>query len=298
MVMRRVILHVGWPKTATTTLQHQLRRSWPNLAGRPWDRPGGESSRSLLRGAVHTGQVTGDELDALLEVSWHRRELPVVLSSEDLIGIRPWQHGRSKLPPTAVADLVAATSWPASVLMTLRAPRPLIRSNYRYAVAGGYERSYATYLGEERAALDGGVSPFAIRAVVESWVAAFGNEAVAVRWMEDFVGNPRGFWDSLALEFAVPDLSRVGRAPLDHRNPTSLGPLAWELQLNRILRSKSDRRRAVHTHRLRRFHTRRIGPVLSRFADGQLDGGDPEQELVERMEADVAWVRQRFPTSR
>jgi hypothetical protein len=163
-------------------------------------------------------------------------------------------------------------------------------------VRGGYERSYAEFLTAEHEALARGDSPFAIRSVIESWEAAVGAGAVTVLWMEELVADPVASWTRLAAEIGVPAFAAVGRVPMEHRNPTVLGPLSWELRLNRILRSRSDRRRADLTHRIRRFHSRHLGPQLHRFARDELVGGEQERSLLAAMDADIAWVRARFPT--
>lgn len=287
---RKVILHVGWPKTATTSLQQQLREGWPNLGGRPWNRPGGEQSRFLWRALAIDGDVDGLALDGDIESSWHDRSLPVVISNEGLIGLRKWQHGGSRLAPEHIPALVAATTWPVHVVMTLRDPLALVRSTYHYAVRGGYVGSYADYLEQERVELSERGGAFAIRPVVEAWEQAFGREAVTITWMETLVSDPVRFWDDLALATDVPELSRLGQIPLDHRNSTNLGPLRWELALNRVLKSKSDRRRARYTHRLRRLYNRRLAAHLVPASSTLPHEGSAERVVVERMEADIDWL--------
>lgn len=295
-VTRRAILHIGWPKTATTSLQHQLRQAWPNLAGRPWDREGGKEARLLLRG-IMLGTVDGSCLDRLFASSWHEPSLPVIVSDENLVGTRRWQHGFERLDPAEVPGLVSATSWPVHVVMTLRDPAALLRSNYRYAVRGGYSRSYADYIGEERRELTAGRSPFAIRRVVEAWDRSFGKAAITVGWMERLVRDPVRFWADLAIAVGVPELARVGAVPLGHRNPTGLGALRWELALNRVLAPQTDRRRARFTRRARRFYN---AHVANRLPGGPPDlGADVrERALVSAMEADLDWVCDRYGAAR
>jgi hypothetical protein len=291
--MRRVIVHAGWPKTATTTLQFQLRAAWPNLAGRPWSRPGGDASRTVLHD-VTRGNSDGATIDALFESSWRDRTLPVFLSHEGLVGMRKWQHGRDRLDPLAIPGHLSATSWPVHVVFTLREPRSLLRSNYRYAVRDGYSRTYLDFLDEERVALQTGHGPLSIRGVIEAWEHAFGRSAISIAWMDVLVADPVSFWNDLAAFTGVAELARVAAVPIEHRNRTMLGPLRWELAVNRVLAPKSDRRRGRYTARARRVHNRLVADRLGRDRPDELDGGALEREIVDQMSADVEWLTERY----
>jgi hypothetical protein len=292
-VTRRALVHGGWPKTATTTLQQQLRVAWPNLAGRPWNRPGGEASKLVL-GDVVRGRADGKAIDGLFESSWHDRSLPVVLSHEGLVGMRKWQFGRDNVDSLAVAGHLAATSWPVHVVLTIRDPVELVRSNYRYAVRGGYQHSYRDYLEEEAIVLASGRGPFSIRNVVESWEGSFGREAVTIAWMDTMLEHPASFWKELAEVTGTAELERIADVPLEHLNPTLLGPLRWELAVNRLLAPKHGRRRSPYTARLRRAYNRHVARHLTSRPPEILDGGALELSVTEPMQNDVAWLRERY----
>lgn len=290
---RRVIVHAGWPKTATTTLQQQLRVAWPNLAGRPWNRPGGEVAKAVLHDLVR-GDSDGATIDALLESSWQDRALPVFLSHEGLVGMRKWQHGRESLDSLAIPGHLAATSWPVHVVFTIREPRSLLRSHYRYAVREGYSLPYPQFLEEERQALQIGHAPFSVRGVIEAWERSFGRDAISIAWMDVLTRDPVSFWSDMAATTGVAELERVAAVPIEHRNRTMLGPLRWELALNRVLASKSDRRRGRYTGRIRRVYNGVVAERLDRERPDELDGGALEREIVDQMSADVAWLTERY----
>ena len=290
---RLAVVHIGWPKTATTSLQHQLRVGWPNLAGRPWNRPGGYACQALMQELVR-GRTDGPAIDALLASSWHDQTLPVVVSHEGLVGMRKWQHDLVNNDALAVPGYLAATSWPVHVVATLRDPVELVRSNYRYAVRGGYARSYAEFLEEERANLLLGRGPFAIRNVIEAWERSFGRSAITVAWMDAMVHDPVAFWGDIATATGVSEFARIGDIPLENRNQTSLGPLRWELALNRVLAPKEGRRRSPYTNRLRRAYNRYVAGHLSRLGSTDPAGGMLEQSVVGPMRDDLAWLTQRY----
>ncbi len=292
---RRVIVHIGWPKTATTSLQRQLLLRWPNLAGRPWSRPGGDASRTLLK-QLTTGTLEAAALDEHLEASSHDRALPVMLSHEGLTGMRRWQHGDHRTDATDMAAAFSrATTWPVHVVIVASATPPrVVRSHYLYAVRGGYTRTYTDFLGEERSAYENGTSRLAIRRVVTAWEREFGRPNVTIAFMEQVVTDPVGFWTDLAADTETPEVARIGETPFEHHNTTLLGPLRWELGLNRLLQSKSDRRRAPYTHRVRRLYTRRLAPHLPRTSAADLVGTSAERSIVEPMNIDLDWVCERY----
>jgi hypothetical protein len=292
-VTRRVIVHAGWPKTATTTLQQQLRIAWPNLAGRPFNRPGGDACKRLMQDLIR-GRVDGPSIDALFESSWHDRSLPVVVSNESLVGIRKWQHGRETVEPLAIPGHLATSSWPAQVVFTLREPAALVRSHYRYAVRDGYFGSYRDFLEQERLALELGNGPFSLRRVIEAWERSFGRQAITIAWMDVLVQDPARFWGDLATATGVAELAGVADVPIEHRNPTMLGPMRWELAVNRALAPKSDRSRGRYTSPARRLHNRIVSRRLHSGTPEDLNGGALEHHVVASIRADITWLTARY----
>lgn len=283
--VRSVLIHIGWPKTATTSLQAQLVR-WPNVAGRPYDSPEGQHRRRELLRAVSPGGISGAELDALLERSWPDRTRPVILSNETFVGMRKWRRD-PRADAVDVPSVVARTSWQARILVTVREAEALVRSTYRYAVVQGCPHPYRRYLADELALFDRGRSRLDLDRIVSAWAAAFGDGSVLVRSMSSLVEDPAHFWRELSDASGMPALAELGSAPMTHRNETRLGPLGRELAVNRALGRLGDGRVGTPASRvIRRTYRRRIGPHLAAGAASDLaDGLDLERELVERIAA-------------
>lgn len=266
MTRGTVLVHIGLPKTGTTSLQEVLR-SWPALAGKPFDRPGGAAARAIQE-AARAGSLTGEEVDRHLAAarelaSSAADDLPVVWSAEALAGT-PREWALPLAPPAEMAAQLAATTWDVRVLVTLRQPRAWLRSTFRYAIRGGYAQPYDRYLDRIAEDLDAHRGMAAWDATVGAWDAAVGAEAVAVAWFEDLVRDPAPVWDDIAARLALPGLRRLGAAPLPRLNEAHVGPPALELALNRhVLRSDVHRGRGPRLATRATYH-RRIGSRLVR----------------------------------
>ncbi len=295
----RVLVHAGWPKTATTSLQRQLR-VWPNLAGRPLDRPGGAEAKLLMRKLVTGDEVGPAELSQFLERSWHDRSTIVVLSNEGFIGTPRWQTTNRRSEPVDIARRLAGTDWSVTVLATLREPRAMVRSCYRFAVRGGFAGGYATYLDDRLRERSASLGPFSLRRVLEAYDELLGVESVVVAWMEDLVSDPQHFWADVSVRTGSDELSALGAEPLSHMNPTRLGPEWFELGLNRMLAVHAGRRRSRAGRRIRRAYT--AGPARwwspSRRPEIPASVAGAEDELVAAMEDDITWICDRYGVDR
>jgi hypothetical protein len=256
-----VLLHIGLPKTGTTSLQEVLR-GWPNLAGKPFDRPGGADARALQE-ALRAGTLTGAAFDAHLVACRQDPDRPVVLSAEALAGApREWFGPLAR--PVEMARTLGTTGWDGRVLVTLRRPRAWLRSTFRYAVRGGYPETYDRFLARVTADLDAGRGFACWEVTVAAHDAAFGPDTVAVTWFEDLVRDPAAVWGAVAARLDLPELRRLGDDPLPHLNDTPVGPPALELALNRrVLASEMVPRRRPPALR-RPAWNRRIAPRLVR----------------------------------
>ncbi len=256
-----VLFHIGLPKTGTTSLQETLRR-WPNNAGKPFDRPDGAPARRV-QDQVETGSLTGAVLDRHLATARRQDDLPVILSAEALAGTpREWF-----LPlalPEAMAGQVAETTWDGRVLVTLRRPRPWLRSTYRFSVRGGYAETYDRYLARIADDLDAARGMASWDVTVGAYDTAFGVDAVAVAWFEDLVDDATAVWDAVAARLDLPALRRLGTVPLPHLNDAAVGPPALELTLNRHLLGSDVQPRPGRRPLSRRKYNRRIGDHLVR----------------------------------
>jgi hypothetical protein len=256
-----VLIHVGLPKTGTTSLQETLR-GWPNTAGKPFDRPGGRAARDLQQDA-RDGTLTGEALDAHLAAARRRDDLPVILSAEAFAGT-PRQWFTPIAEPAEMIAQLGTTRGAGRALLTLRRPRPWLRSTYRYTVRGGYAETYDRYLARITADLDAGRGMACWRATAGACDAAFGADAVAVAWFEDLVEDPAAFWAAVATRLGLADLRPLGAVPLPRLNDAPVGPPSFELALNRyLLRSELHPGRGPRPM-TRITYNRRIGSRLVR----------------------------------
>ncbi|HEX7135015.1 MAG TPA: sulfotransferase [Iamia sp.] len=256
-----VLFHIGLPKTGTTSLQETLR-GWPNTAAKPFDRPGGLDGRRVQEAAV-AGTLTGTDLDRHLAASRTDPDLPVVFSAEALAGT-PREWFLPLASPAEMAAQVAATGWDARVLVTLRQPRPWLRSNHRFFVRGGYAETYDRFLTRTVADIDAGRGMASWDVTVAAYDAAFGADAVAVVWFEDLIRDAAAVWRGVAARLDLPGLDRLGAVPLPRHNDAAVGHPALELTLNRRLLATELRPRPRPRPLRRPVWNRRIAPRLVR----------------------------------
>ncbi len=282
-----VLIHLGLPKTGTTSFQEALR-AWPNVAGKPFDRAGGLEARAV-QDALRAGTLTGEAFDAHLAAARTDPDRTVVFSAEALAGT-PREWFRPLASPAEMARQLAATSWAAGVLVTLRPPRSWIRSTYLQLVGSGYGETYDRYLARTLEDLDAGRGVASWAVTVDAHDAAFGPDAVAVTWFADLLDDPAAHWAAVADRLGRPDLRLLADQPLPHLNENPLGPPALELTLNRLVLS-SDLHPARGPRLLARHkYRRRIAPRVTRRQSPRWFRGDAtrrEPEVVDRL-ADAA----------
>jgi hypothetical protein len=201
----RVVLHVGFAKTATTMLQEQLFSRHPRIhnIGKPYD----ELAPSELIGAIRhvasadtiaydpAGPAVGTILAAI--EAGRREHRTVVLSDESLC------HPRRN-DPGLVARRLFEICPDAHILFTIREQRDLLVSHYlhdvRQAAADGYSHGFASWLYRERwlfAWAD-------YHRTISFYVAVFGREKVSVLPFEVLATDPGAFAEGLADVLAVP----------------------------------------------------------------------------------------------
>jgi len=295
---RRALIHIGWPKTATTSMQRQMR-AWPNVAGRPWNRPGGEEARLLMRALDKGHGVSPNELDDLLDKSWHDTNRPVILSDEQLVSLPPWKDKPDEPDPREIPAIWAASSWQRTVIATLREPRSLLRSSYRYSVRGGNFGSYRRYLTEVRDDLDRERGPMLFAGVLRAWEEIVGADAIVVTWMEDFVADHQAFWSHVAGACDVPELARLGDEPTVHLNSNRLAPLWFERSMNALLAPHRGKRRSEFGRHVRRFYNFNVSRHMPKARQPvQIGCEELEAEVVDRLERELDLVCERYETRR
>ncbi len=258
----RVLFHVGWPKTATTSLQRQLC-DYPNLAGKPFNRNGGDDALAVIHELCTTSAWNVDLLNNLLLQSRRDPQLPVILSDEGLIAMpqRVWFEGL--VSPTERAHRLASTSWSASVLMMMREPVSQLRSTWMHWVREGYAMDYETFLERVREDRANDTGTFAISSLVERYASLFGSRNVIVSDFEAFIAQPERFWRQLSLVLDTSLTSHVNTNDLQRLNAMHLGPLRLELAMNSALNWYGESFGGRDMLRTRRFITRRVS---QRFA--------------------------------
>jgi hypothetical protein len=253
----RVLFHVGWPKTATTSLQRQIRE-YPNLAGKPFHRNGGDEAVAVIHELCTADEWVPASLDHLLAQSRSNTQLPVILSDEGLIAMpqRVWFEGL--VSPEERAYRLSRTSWNASILMMLREPVSQLRSTWMHWVREGYAMNYEDFLLRVKQDRSQQTGTFAVQSLVECYASLFGSRNVIVSDYEAFVAQPERFWRQLSLVLDVPMAEHVETQQLERLNSMHLGPLRMELAINSGLTWYSDSFGSRDKIRMRRFVTRRV----------------------------------------
>jgi hypothetical protein len=230
---RTVLVHPGWPKTATTSLQDGLR-TYPNVAGAPWVGGSGRTASAVMSQLCYERRWTSSMLEGLLDMSEVRPDLPVVLSDERIIGGAPSHEvGGHVGVAEALRRALLPDEWRVVVLLTIREPRGLLRSNYQHAVRKGSAQSYEGFLEAVAAQRAQGIGPFSVASIVDACCDLVGDDAVCLIAMEEFLRSPIDFWSDVAARLSLGDVgSFVDPAPAS-RNRTYLGPLRLERALNR-----------------------------------------------------------------
>lgn len=287
----RVIFHVGWPKTATTSMQAELVR-YPNLAGKPFGH--GATSRAVptIDAIVRNSDWSTDDLNLLIDGVRHDRGLPVLLSDEVLIAMpqREWFDGL--VGPFEVANRLAAVQEDKRVFFTLRDPRRQLRSTWLHHVREGRTQTYPRFLdriGHDRAQMRG---TFAIAALVERYADLFGVTNLALGFTEDYTNSPINFWRRFGDAFDIVEMEAYVDCAGPRLNETVLGPARYELAVNRAIQTYGKLRRVDDARPIRRWMTRKVSrrmtsdqkKFFARYASS-------EDELVAALQDDITRIR-------
>lgn len=250
----RLILHAGFHKTGTTSVQQFLRANRAALRRhvRVFTRLGQEP----LCEAARAFSVTRDAMDrALLAAEWGRflaaldpgDPRPVLLSSEDLAGHMPGRHGlvRYDAAPLILTDLAALLPEGAdlTVALSLRATGPWRRSCWAQHVrATRHVGGLDDYLAAAGGALADDAAAVA-RALGSGALAggALAGRARVVTWALEQADGPFGPAGPLLDLLALPDRVRARLTPPVHANPSlPEAVLADLLALNRSGLERAD----------------------------------------------------------
>jgi hypothetical protein len=285
----RVLFHVGWPKTATTSMQSHLR-GYPNLAGKPHGRDGAAQAIGVVDELIRHRMWSSEGLSSLLSSSLRDPTKPVILSDEALIAMPQRMWFEDLVGPFEVARRLAAVLGEKQVIFTLRNPRAMLRSTWLHHLREGQTQSYREFL--DRVAEDRrtGTGPFSMLALVEQYVDLFGQESLFLAFSEDYFRDPVDFWQRFAATFEVNDFVADTSAP--RLNETVLGPVGFELTVNHVLRFIGTASRGKSTLPLRRRMTRTVSPRLRSDHEAFFaKRTGHEDALVADLEADIATIR-------
>jgi len=236
----RYVLHVGLPKTGTTSLQSSIWRRSPNYAGwQPWREPDlGPRFRDLVRSPEPDLGATR----ALLERTRVDAAAPVVVSYESctwqtfapagsaMHRVDGWERARR------MRALLGAET---TVLIAVREQRRWLLSAYRFLLELGLPDRLSRFLERHDGLLathEPGGCDFA--ALVDAYAQLFGADRVHLLPLEALLDDSAQAWSIVAGAMGMaPD--ELGRDQLTHDRPTPLGPPLGAVALANRLRRRS-----------------------------------------------------------
>ncbi|MEJ1355172.1 MAG: hypothetical protein RPU39_10855 [Candidatus Sedimenticola sp. (ex Thyasira tokunagai)] len=225
-----LIIHIGYPKTASTWLQESVFNCGEYGLVTPWS-----DCRSLAVSSFILANPYSFEPDSARAVfSGGVKEVnsegkAAVISDETLGGdpLRPWINSR------VIADRLKLTFPEARILICIREQKSAIHSLYSEYIKHGHTATLKEFIG----ATGGCVGRAPICDVVQleydmlihHYQTLFGRERVAVLTFEDFIANKNIFLNKLFHSVNV-DIDLSGHH-VDHeiKNP-SLGPVTLNIR--------------------------------------------------------------------
>jgi len=261
-----IYLHVGYPKTATTTIQQflhsnpaYLRRQgyiYPQLAKARQDSPGvSENAHNGLAVEIRRGAPARlwKRLAALVEQDPQRH---VVLSGE----------GFSGCDPAAVRE--ALGDWEVVIVYYVREFSKIITSQYAHRTKIGFNTDdFDSFLDVTltRPALD-------LTRQMARWAKVFGPKRIKIRALDDrcvFGGDVRlDFLDAIDIDRSAIDRSRVEMTP-DANSALGWKTLEILRDLNRVMIEKAlDGTESSRADEARRARSRREESPIFDFAAG------------------------------
>ena len=287
----RVILHVGWPKTATTSMQAELA-GYPNLAGKPFGHPMTARAVPTIDAIVRARNWHPDDLDALVEAVRRDRNLPVLLSDEVLIAMPQREWFDNLVGPFEVANRLAAARGDKRVFFTLREPRRQLRSTWLHHVREGRTQTYPQFLDRVTRDRSEPRGTFAIAALVDRYADLFGVDNLAVGFTEDYTKSPIDFWRRFGEAFAIDGMETYVDCTGPRLNETVLGPVPYELVVNRIIGTYGKLRRVDDVRPMRRWMTRKVSRRMTANHEKFFARhATAEDELVAALQDDITRIR-------
>ena len=205
--MKKLLLHVGYPKSASTSLQNGLflglhKANAINFLGRAFESEfyGEKQNKGLYKSwfdhVVASGPYNANPIGELSE------RLPNVLS-EGLFMMNERHHERI-VGPDVLQKYFASHADKVGVLIVVRKQQDLIPSYY----VQNYRRFEQSVFGEflahhKREDWKGETKIFNFHEVAKAYAAAFGKDGVHIVFFEDFVRNRTRFSEQLGAAMGV-----------------------------------------------------------------------------------------------
>jgi hypothetical protein len=286
---RRPVIHVGYPKTGTTTLQRSYFANVPGYTLLTAEQPRTGSIYARLSESLRNAP-DHDFLEAttrafLTEVAPDGR---LLWSDERLTG-DIWDAG---LAPERVADRLHRLLPEAAILVSVRHQGTLLASLYsRYVKQGGYVR-FADFVAGRAPGFAVDLDRLAYDRLVARYQELFGDDRVVVVAYEQWRSDPHHFWQSVADLLDAPPPAGLDPVSLPTMNRSLSYPSRWVLRhSNRWFRKSvfnprprivSLRRAARLREQLERIDKKLIPGVSTRLAPADLEAVDA---ILSRFEA-------------
>lgn len=202
----RMIIHGGFPKTATTFLQHAIFAGMPGIANMGRPDPAYDGDRLGLRSAVlrdcdEAFLAAIDDLRAavLARAAGAAADATLVLSDEHIAGGRHTSPYAAQ-PPATILSRLARLFPEAGILMVLRAQPDVLMAEYVNQLRMGHtQRGPDAWLeGEARKPDGGALATFDYGRRLAEMRASFGPSRVHLLLYEDMRRDPSGFAGQLA----------------------------------------------------------------------------------------------------
>lgn len=185
MKSRPVVVHIGFPKTGTTSLQQRLFTQHPGLIsfGKPAPTKAGaevvDCLSNLQATAADISRARKNWLNELAALPDDGRT--VVLSNERLSAYKYYAD------PTAMADRLGQIVGDVKIMITIRHQVSLLESYYLHVTKRGNYRTLEEYLS---ASIRGDVAHLDFHGMASLYAQRFGAARVGVFPLEQWTGEP------------------------------------------------------------------------------------------------------------
>ncbi|MCC5844283.1 MAG: hypothetical protein JJU05_08535 [Verrucomicrobia bacterium] len=230
-------IHIGYPKTATTTLQRTLFQNADSLyyLGKPFS---AENIKRLEQALLLGGDLFDqalNEKDVLLKEITNCGCSKVLISQEGFV--RNTRYGKGfeseghNIEDTAsriftyFSSLTEDKNTPPQIIITLRSQYSLLPSYHSYFVP---ELSWKKYLntcviGEQR----GFAKALDYKRVLNTYSSLFGEENIHVFLYEDFIQNPVRFISDIGNLLGISNSTLLNKAHKEKLNPSNTSASGW-----------------------------------------------------------------------